>query len=156
MARLRDGECRVQQKRDLAVTDEFPGFARGPCKCGARREQGRETPRHEGRTGSRVDGFTRGWIAVPLFWWGGALWTVASLVALAPRRRMAACVMRAVTGETLLIGFGGSTVWHERCNTGFIVFCSTGLAGPVPLLVGGTVGRRLTILCGIPTLEQHR
>jgi len=69
---------------------------------------------------------------------------------------MAACVMRAVTGETLLIGFGGSTVWHERCNTGFIVFCSTGLAGPVPLLVGGTVGRRLTILCGIPTLEQHR
>jgi hypothetical protein len=97
-----------------------------------------------------------GWIALPLFWWGGALWTGASLVALAPHRGMAACAMLALTGEALLIGFGGPAVWRDPSNTGFVVFYTAGLAGAVPLLVGGVIARRRMILCGIPTLEQHR
>jgi hypothetical protein len=97
-----------------------------------------------------------GWIALPLFWWGGALWTGASLVTLAPRCGMTACAMLAVTGEALLIGFGGPAVWRNPSNTGFIVFCTTGLAGAAPLLVGGAIARRRMILCGISTREQHR
>jgi hypothetical protein len=97
-----------------------------------------------------------GWIALPLFWWGGALCTGASLVALAPRRGMAACAMLAMTGEALLIGFGGPAVWRDPSDTAFIAFCTIGLAGAAPLLVGGAIARRRTILCGIPTLEEHR
>ena len=46
------------------------------------------------------------WIALSFFWWGGALWTGASLVSIAPRRGMAACATLAVAGEALLIAFG--------------------------------------------------
>src|SRR5687767_5303519 len=53
-----------------------------------------------------------GWIALPFFWWGGAFWSGASLVALAPRRGMAACAMLAMGGEALLIGFAGPAVWR--------------------------------------------
>src|SRR5918996_179592 len=57
-----------------------------------------------------------GWIALPVFWWGGALWTGASMVLLAPRRGMAACAMLAVGGEAVLIGFGGPEVWRDPSN----------------------------------------
>jgi hypothetical protein len=97
-----------------------------------------------------------GWIALPLFWWGGALWTGASLVALAPSRGMAACAMLAVAGEALLIGFGGPAVWRDPSNTDFVIFCTTGLAGAALLLVGGAIARRRMMVWGIPTLEQHR
>ena len=33
------------------------------------------------------------WIALSFFWWGGALWTGASLVMIAPRRGMPACAI---------------------------------------------------------------
>ena len=46
------------------------------------------------------------WISLSLFWWGGALWTGASLVAIAPRRGMAACVILAVIGAALLLALG--------------------------------------------------
>ena len=51
-----------------------------------------------------------GWIALSFFWWGGALWTGASLVAIAPQRGMAACAMLAVVGG-LLIG-----LWYDRAS----------------------------------------
>src|SRR5687767_10107532 len=63
-----------------------------------------------------------GWIGLPLFWWGGALWTGASLVVLAPSRGMAACAILAVGGEALLIGFAGPAVWRDPSNTDFILF----------------------------------
>jgi pimeloyl-ACP methyl ester carboxylesterase len=89
-----------------------------------------------------------GWIALAFFWWGGALWTGATLVALAPRRGMAACAMLAVGGDALLIGFGGPAVW----------FWTMGLMAAMPLLLGAAVARRrailmnhrfLCVLCGI-------
>lgn len=96
------------------------------------------------------------WIALPVFWWGGALWTGASLVAIAPRRGMAACAILAVVGGALLIGFGGPAVWRDPSNTDFVFFCTTGLAGAAPLLMGGAIARRRMIVWGIPSLEQRR
>jgi hypothetical protein len=97
-----------------------------------------------------------GWIALPFFWWGGALWTGASLVALAPRRGMAACAMLAVGGEALLIGFGGPAVWRDPSNTDFVLFCTTGLIAAMPLLTGAAVARRRLVDCAALPQEQHR
>ena len=77
-----------------------------------------------------------GWIALPVFWWGGALWTGATLVSLAPRRGMAACAVLAVGGDALLIGFGGPAVW----------FWTMGLMAAMPLLIGAAVARRRATL----------
>jgi hypothetical protein len=97
-----------------------------------------------------------GWIALPFFWWGGALWTGASLVALAPRRGMAACAMLALGGEALLIGFGGPAVWRDPSNTSFVLFCTTGLIAAMPLLTGAAVARRRLVACAVLPREQHR
>ena len=97
-----------------------------------------------------------GWIGLPLFWWGGALWTGASLVILAPRRGMAACALLAVGGEALLIGFGGPLVWRDPSNTDFVIFCTTGLLAAMPLLTGAAVARRRLVACAILPEEQHR
>lgn len=97
-----------------------------------------------------------GWIALPFFWWGGALWTGASLVALAPRRGMAACATLAVAGDALLIGLGGPAVWRDPSNTDFVLFCTTGLLAAMPLLAGAAVARRRLIACPVLPQEQHR
>lgn len=83
-----------------------------------------------------------GWIALPVFWWGGALWTGATLVELAPRRGMAACATLALMGESLLIGFGGPAVWRDPSNTDFVVFCMAAVIAAMPLLAGAAVARR--------------
>jgi len=97
-----------------------------------------------------------GWIALPFFWWGGALWTGAALVGLSPRRGMAACAILAVVGGALLIGFGGPAVWRDPSNTDVVFFCTTGLAGAAPLLMGGAIARRRMIVWDPPSLEQRR
>jgi hypothetical protein len=97
-----------------------------------------------------------GWIALPVFWWGGALWTGASLVALAPRRGMAACAMLAVAGEALLIGFGGPAVWRDPSNTDFVLFGTTGLIAAMPLLAGAAVARRRLVACAGLSQERHQ
>ena len=42
-----------------------------------------------------------GWMVLSLSWWGGALWTGAFLVTIAPTRGMAMCVVLALLGEVL-------------------------------------------------------
>ncbi len=101
-------------------------------------------------------GSPAGWIALPFFWWSGALWTGASLVALAPRRGMAACAMLAVTSEALLIGFAGPAVWRDPGNTDFVVFCATGFIAAMPLLTGAAVARRRLVDCAVLPQEQRR
>jgi len=96
------------------------------------------------------------WIALSCFWWGGALWIGASLVAIAPRRGMAACATLAVAGEALLIAFGVSVLWHDLQSAEFVLFYAIGLATAAPLLLGGVIARRRMIACGIRTMEQHR
>jgi hypothetical protein len=84
---------------------------------------------------------------LPLVWWGGALWVGASLVACAPRRGMAACASLAVGGEALLIGLGGPAVWSDPGNGDFVLFCTTALIAPMPLLIGAAVARRRLVAC---------
>lgn len=94
------------------------------------------------------------WIALALFWWGGALCAGAALVALATRRGMAACTMLAVTGEVMLIGFGAPVLWRDPSNSGLVVFRAASLAGAA-LLVGGAVARR-RLFSAFPILETDR
>jgi hypothetical protein len=96
------------------------------------------------------------WIALSFFWWGGALWTGASLVAIAPRRGMAACASLAVAGAGLMIGLGVTAVWHDWLKGDFLLFYTSGLLAAVPLMAGGVIARRRMIAWGIPTMEQHR
>ena len=96
------------------------------------------------------------WIALPFFWWSGALWTGASLVSIAPRLGMAACATLAVAGEALLIAFGVSVLWQDGHNAAFGLFYPIGLATTALLLLGGAIARRRTIACGLPTLEHRR
>jgi hypothetical protein len=87
-------------------------------------------------------GSLAGWIALPFFWWGGALWTGASMVAFAPRRGMAACAVLVAIGEGLLIAFAGPAVWRDPGNRDFVLFCTTALIAAMPLLTGAAVARR--------------
>ncbi len=84
------------------------------------------------------------WIALSIFWWGGALWTGASLVTVAPERGMAACALLAVAAEALLIAFGVTALRLERLSAEFY---TTGLVAAAPLLVGGGLARQRTLAC---------
>ena len=65
----------------------------------------------------QLSGSPVSWIAVSCIWWGGAFWIGASLVSLAPRRGMAACVTLAMAGTALLMALGE-----------FVLFFAIGLA----------------------------
>jgi hypothetical protein len=92
-----------------------------------------------------------GWIGLPFFWWGGALWIGASLVTIAPRYGMAACATLAVAGDALLVGLAGPAVWRDPSNSDFVLFCTTGLLASMPLLAGAAVARRRLL-----PQDQHR
>lgn len=83
----------------------------------------------------QLSGSPVSWIAVSCFWWGGAFWIGASLVSLAPRRGMAACVTLAMAGTALLMALGE-----------FVLFFAIGLATTASLLLGGAIARRRTIV----------
>jgi hypothetical protein len=95
------------------------------------------------------------WIVLSLFWWGGGLWTGASLVAIAHTRGMAACVALALVGEALLIGFGLIGVWQHAVSVRSVAFYAIALLSPVPLLAGGAIARTRAIACGSHRLEQR-
>lgn len=97
-----------------------------------------------------------GWIALPVIWWSGALWTGASLVAFAPRRGMAACAMLALVGEALLIGLAGPAVWRDPGNRDFVLVCTTGLIAAMPLLTGAAVARWRLAACTVLPPEPRR
>ena len=94
-------------------------------------------------------------IALSFFWWGGALWTGASLVAIAPQLGMAACATLAAAGEALVIVFGVAALWSGLWSSVFVLYYATALVGAAPLLAGGAIARR-RMIAGIPALEQRR
>ena len=75
-----------------------------------------------------------GMIALSCFWWGGALWIGASLVAIAPQRGMAACATLAVASAALLIALGAG-----------VLFSAIGLVTAAHLLLGGAIAHRRII-----------
>jgi hypothetical protein len=96
------------------------------------------------------------WIVLSFFWWCGALGIGAALIAVAPRRGMAACATLAVAVEALLIALGGSVLRDDVQSAEFVVIYAIGLATAAPLLLGAAIARRRMIACGIPALEQRR
>jgi hypothetical protein len=96
-----------------------------------------------------------GWIVLAFCWWGGALWTGAVLVGIAPQRGMAACTLLALAGEVLLIWLG-ATVWRGPLETDFVLFYTTGLFVAAPLLTGGALARRRVLARGIRAVEAVR
>ena len=96
------------------------------------------------------------WIVLSLFWWGGGLWTGASLVTIAQTRGMAACVVLALVGEALLIGFGLIGAWQHAVSARFVAFYTIALVAPAPLLAGGAFARSWAITCASHRPEQKR
>ena len=89
------------------------------------------------------------WMSLSFFWWGGALWTGAFLVGIAPQRGMPACAIIAAVGAALLLAFGATTEPQEFSRTDRMFF-STALGTTVALLAGGSIARRRTIVVVVP------
>jgi len=96
------------------------------------------------------------WIVLSLFWWGGGLWTGASIVTIAQTRGMAVCVMLAVVGEALLIAFGLIGAWQHAVSARFVAFYTIALVAPAPLLAGGAIARSRAIPCASHRPGQAR
>jgi hypothetical protein len=75
------------------------------------------------------------WSLLAIFWWGGALWAGASMVAIAPTRGMAACVTLAALGEAVLLAAWVVGVWIDP------VSLVTAAGAAWPLLIGAAVAR---------------
>lgn len=86
------------------------------------------------------------WMALSFFWWGGALWIGGALVAIAPRRGMAACATLAVAGAALLIALGVSALWHDLQSAEFVLLYAIALATAGLFLLGGAIARRRMIV----------
>jgi hypothetical protein len=103
----------------------------------------------------RVTGSPASWIALTCFWWGGALWTGASLVSVAPRSGMAACATLAVAGEALLIVLAVMALRADVWSSASLLFYAAGLAAML-LLVGAALARRRLILASTPPVQGHQ
>jgi len=88
------------------------------------------------------------------FWWGGAFWTGASVVAVAPARGMAACVTLAAMSEALLCALWVSDVRFDAGSDTSSIFYVTAAAASVPLLVGGAIAHARMAASPQRTLEQ--
>jgi hypothetical protein len=95
------------------------------------------------------------WIVLSVFWWGGGLWTGASLVTVAETRGMAACVALALVGEALVIGFGLIEAWQHAVSVRSVAFYMIVLLSPAPLLAGGAIARSRTVASRSHRLEQR-
>ena len=98
-------------------------------------------------------GSTESWIALSLFWWGGALFTGTLLVAMAPARGMAMCVALSVAIEALLMASGLVLLRPEVLSASIVLFSATAALAPAQLLAGGAIARRRALN---GTLEHQR
>jgi hypothetical protein len=85
------------------------------------------------------------WSLLAILWWGGALSAGASMVAIAPRRGMSACVTLAILCEVVLLA-----VWFA---TGTFHMIAAGAAWP--LLTGAAFARTRVIGLTDSTLEHQ-
>jgi hypothetical protein len=95
------------------------------------------------------------WSVLATIWWGGALWTGASVVAIAPARGLAACLTLVALGEALLLALWISGVQLDllRVTTGIIYTTAAGAA--CPLLLGAAVVRDRVSAWARHTQERH-
>jgi pimeloyl-ACP methyl ester carboxylesterase len=90
-----------------------------------------------------------GWLALSVFWWGGALAIGATLVTLAPQRGMTVCAIVALISASMLLTIG-STIEPARFTRMDRMFFNAGLATTVALVAGGALRRRATIVVTLP------
>ena len=95
------------------------------------------------------------WIVLSVFWWGGGLWSGASLVTVAETRGMAACLALALVGEALVIGFGLIGTWQHAVTVRSVAFYMIPLLSPAPLLAGGAIARLRAVASENRRLEQR-
>jgi hypothetical protein len=95
------------------------------------------------------------WLALSLLWCGGALWTGASLVVIAPQRGMAACATLAVAAEVMLIGWGVTGGVTRPVETDFLLFYTTALLAAPALAAGAAVARGRLIVSPMPRTRHQ-
>lgn len=81
------------------------------------------------------------WLVLSLFWWSGALWTGISLVSIAPKRGMTACLAVVVAGETLALACWLFSLWSEGPSAWSVLVYTIALLAAAPLLAGGALVR---------------
>jgi hypothetical protein len=84
------------------------------------------------------------WGLLSLFWWSAALCTGVSLVSIAPKQGMAACLTLAVAGEALLLSCTIFFTLTEPTRAWSILVYTSALFAAAPLLAGGAIARRRT------------
>jgi len=83
-------------------------------------------------------------VLLALFCGNAALWTGISLVKVAPKHGMPACLTLAVAGEALLLA------WTQAPTDGSVIAYTSALFAVAPLLTGAAIARRR-----MASLEQH-
>jgi pimeloyl-ACP methyl ester carboxylesterase len=86
------------------------------------------------------------WALLSFFFWSAALWTGVSLVSLAPKHGMTACLALAIAGEALLLSAALFFSWSRAPNAWSLLVSMSALFAAAPLLAGGAIVRRRTIL----------
>ena len=79
------------------------------------------------------------WIALSLFWWGGALWTGVSLARTRPRRGMAACMTLAAIVEIVVMAAALES--GRGTSSNMLVLYTIAAFVPVLMIGGGLVAR---------------
>jgi hypothetical protein len=93
------------------------------------------------------------WLAFSFIWSTGALRTGAALVGIAPSRGMAACMMLAVGGETLLIALAVQAPALHLPNVPSVLSNMIALLVPALVVLGGAMARRRMIVRNTQPLE---
>jgi hypothetical protein len=83
------------------------------------------------------------WLALTVFWCGGASFTGVALVKIAPRRGMAACALLAMIGISLVLVSLVNTYASEGASASFTLACVIAITAAALLLIGGGIARRL-------------
>jgi hypothetical protein len=81
-------------------------------------------------------------VLLPLFCWSAALWTGVSLVSVAPKHGMTACLTLAVAGDALLFASPLFFAWIQAPNDWSVLAHASALFAAAPLLAGGAIVRR--------------
>jgi non-heme chloroperoxidase len=95
-------------------------------------------------------GSAASWIALSLFWWGGAFFTGVSLVIIASQRGMTTCATVAAIAGASVLAFGAMTESHDLSSPSGRLFFIAALGATVALLAGGAVAGRRTVVIAVP------
>ena len=102
-----------------------------------------------------VSGALLTWSLLTIFWWGGALLTGASIVAIAPARGMAAGVTLALLGDAVLLALWVAGLPIDVANIADGITHLTAVGAAWPLIAGAAIARSRQIPWTNATMSQH-